>query len=429
MAQDFESLKAEYADLLRRMQVRPERVAAVDRIAKRLVALKPRYDEVARATGVPWSVIAVLHQRESDADFDTHLHNGDPLTARTRHVPAGRPETGNPPFAWEVSAIDALTMPPHSLHLVKQWTIERTCYEIEKYNGFGYRDHHPTVKSPYLWSFTTIYERGKYIADGRFDAGEIDQQCGTMPILQRMMELDPSVRFESATIVTTADVGLLAIGATGERVRQLQTALAQLGFQVGDIDGEFGPITAAAVGAFQSAHGLPPTGAADQAIQQALGATLPHGPAVPSDTVRPQDILQALFRSLLAKARAAGAGSAAGPQGAAAGNALQLILGALTGSQPAPAQTASIPPAPNAPILTPIDKMLGGEALAGKKTALAIVAYVVLAILQAVGVIGAATPAGQIITILITAFGALGGVSKVDRVIQSIGMIAANVPK
>jgi hypothetical protein len=54
-----------------------------------------------------------------------------------------------------------------------------------------------------------------------------------------------------------------------------------------------------------------------------------------------------------------------------------------------------------------------------------VVAYVVLAILQAVGVVGAATPTGQILTIAITAFGALGGLSKVDRVIQALGMVAA----
>jgi peptidoglycan hydrolase-like protein with peptidoglycan-binding domain len=52
----------------------------------------------------------------------------------------------------------------------------------------------------------------------------------------------------------------LTMGSIGERVRKLQTGLAQLGFAVGDIDGEFGPITSAAVSAFQSAHGLPPTG-------------------------------------------------------------------------------------------------------------------------------------------------------------------------
>ena len=99
-------------------------------------------------------------------------------------------------------------------------------------------------------------------------------------------------------------------------------------------------------------------------------------------------------------------------------NPLQVIIGALLARQTG-AEAA------NAPILSPIDKALGGEALAGKKTALSVVAYVVLAILKAAGVVGAATPTGQIITILITAFGALGGVAKVDRVVQALGVIAA----
>jgi len=50
---------------------------------------------------------------------------------------------------------------------------------------------------------------------------------------------------------------------------------------------------------------------------------------------------------------------------------------------------------------------------------------VVLTLLKVGGVVGAATPAGQIMTILIAAFGALGGVAKVDRVVQSLGVVAA----
>jgi peptidoglycan hydrolase-like protein with peptidoglycan-binding domain len=64
------------------------------------------------------------------------------------------------------------------------------------------------------------------------------------------------------------------MGSIGERVRQLQAGLAQLGFAVGDIDSEFGPITSAAVSAFPSAHGLPPTGIAEQATQHALASRL-----------------------------------------------------------------------------------------------------------------------------------------------------------
>jgi hypothetical protein len=59
---------------------------------------------------------------------------------------------------------------------------------------------------------------------------------------------------------------------------------------------------------------------------------------------------------------------------------------------------------------------------------LAIIAYVILAILQAAGVTGTATgptatPTGEILTTLIGAFGALGGVAKIDRLTQMLGLV------
>ena len=44
---------------------------------------------------------------------------------------------------------------------------------------------------------------------------------------------------------------ILVEGAKGERVRSLQKALKDRGFDPGDIDGDFGPATEAAVKAFQ----------------------------------------------------------------------------------------------------------------------------------------------------------------------------------
>ena len=76
---------------------------------------------------------------------------------------------------------------------------------------------------------------------------------------------------------------------------------------------------------------------------------------------------------------------------------------------------------------------VGGETMAGKKTGLAVVAYAVLSILQAVGVAGTATgptstTTGQILTTLIAAFGGLGLTAKIDRVVQTLGLIAAKPP-
>ncbi len=409
MANDFTSLRTEYANLWQRMQIRPEHAAEVDSIAARLIGLKPRYLQVTATTRVPWFIIAVLHQREASASFSGVLHNGEQIigTGRlTRLVPANR----GPFSTWEESAVDALTMSPHRLQEVESWTIERACYEIERYNGFGYRNHHPEVKSPYLWSFSTIYSSGKYVADGQFSSSAVDRQCGTMPILKRMMELDASVRFDGGAVLRPDAVVALGMGSIGEEVRQLQTALAGLGFQVGEIDGEFGPQTEAALKSFQLARNLPPSGVADQITLQALGA----GQVRPSGGLQPADVLAALLGVLKQRDVATATATTAAP----AVNPLQMVIGALLGRRTGAE-------AGNTPILSPIDNMLGGEALAGKKTALSVVAYVVLTLLKVGGVVGAATPAGQIMTILIAAFGALGGVAKVDRVVQSLGVVAA----
>lgn len=182
---DYADLKQEYASQWSRMVVLSSKQDEVDRIARRLLGFKDRYMPVSTATGVPWYFIAVLHQRESDADFSTHLHNGDPLTGRTYHVPAGRPKAGHPPFTWQESAIDAMSY--EGLDQIKDWCIERMAWAAEKYNGWGYRSH--GVPSAYLWSFSNIYKGGKYVADGEWDSGAMDRQCGVMPILGRMQAL------------------------------------------------------------------------------------------------------------------------------------------------------------------------------------------------------------------------------------------------
>ena len=73
--------------------------------------------------------------------------------------------------------------------------------------------------------------------------------------------------------------------------------------------------------------------------------------------------------------------------------------------------------------LSIIDQIFGGQALAGKKTMLAIIAYVVLALLQAGGAVNPMGEPSQIVTTLIAAFGALGGLAKVDRLTQALGQV------
>src|SRR5215211_7111383 len=103
-------LRNEYQQLFNTCIIQPKRYADVDACVDRIVSNKPRYEVVSSRVGAPWYFIGILHNMECSCRFDQHLHNGDPLTARTVHVPSGLPRTGNPPFTWEASAEDALRL-------------------------------------------------------------------------------------------------------------------------------------------------------------------------------------------------------------------------------------------------------------------------------------------------------------------------------
>ena len=177
------ALAAEYRRLFDTCRTQPQRRAAVERLAKQLIEQQPRYAAVAKLTRIPWAVIAVIHAMEASTRFNRHLHNGDPLHSRTVNVPAHRPLT-QPPFTWEASATDAL----HYSGLAKwrDWSTAGTLFKLEAYNGWGYRRDHRQVLSPYLWSFSEHYQRGKYAADGRFDTQLVSQQCGAAVLLKQL---------------------------------------------------------------------------------------------------------------------------------------------------------------------------------------------------------------------------------------------------
>lgn len=180
---------AKYEEQWDVMHQRPERIGGTMVAAKRILAGKEQYKKVELALGVPWLVVGIIHERESSCNFKTHLHNGDPLTARTKHVPAGRPLTGNPPFGWITSAIDALRM--KSADTFGPWTIGATGVFWEDFNGRGYLNR--GLPSPYVLAGTDLYTKGKYVADGKFDKNFVDPQPGCFALLQCLIQLDPSI--------------------------------------------------------------------------------------------------------------------------------------------------------------------------------------------------------------------------------------------
>lgn len=177
----YGNLKLNYQKMYAIAQIRPDAIDEANITAEEIIANTSLYQLVATSTGVPWQVIGVIHHLESNLNFTTHLHNGDPLTAATVHEPIGRPP-GNPPFTWEDSAIDAIKY--DALNRWKDWSIPGVLYTLEKYNGFGYQAK--GVNSPYLWSKTDQYIKGKFGKQGIYYPDLISQQLGAVPVLKEL---------------------------------------------------------------------------------------------------------------------------------------------------------------------------------------------------------------------------------------------------
>lgn len=142
-----------------------------------------RYTMVSMNTGVPRQVIACIHNMECSMDFNKVLHNGQTLDHVNRRgttwVPKGRGKGLN--WTWEDAAIDALNMKRKMFP--DTWSIAETLNFLETYNGLGYRKYHKDVNTPYLWSGTQHYSRGKYVSDGKWSSSAVSKQVGCVPIL------------------------------------------------------------------------------------------------------------------------------------------------------------------------------------------------------------------------------------------------------
>lgn len=161
------------------------RSASINSNALTLLQNKDKYLDVEAETAVPWWFIGLLHMKESSFDFTTHLHNGDPLTAKTVHVPAGRPTAGKPPFKWVDSAVDAILY--EGLQGFKSWDLISALIRAESYNGRGYRKY--GINSPYVWCFTNQYVRGHFTSDGVFNPEKVANTPGVAPVMARLIEL------------------------------------------------------------------------------------------------------------------------------------------------------------------------------------------------------------------------------------------------
>lgn len=171
-------------------QIRQGMANTVNGVADRILRHKSEYMLVQDKTGVPWFLVGAIHNLEASCDFTTYLHNGDPLGRPTTHVPRGIMFGKD---QWHLAAIDALRREGMTRQTV--WHLEHILYWSERYNGMGYARR--GVNSPYVWSMTRAYSKGKYTGDGVYDPNAVSKQVGVAAVLTRLVDL------KQITIITS----------------------------------------------------------------------------------------------------------------------------------------------------------------------------------------------------------------------------------
>jgi hypothetical protein len=114
--------------------------------------------------------------------------------------------------------------------------------------------------------------RGDLTTDGVDRVAKVAAPTPTVPPVESPAEVNPSSCKEAAGVDEAATTTTLERGAKGEEVKALQEQLSSLGYDVGALDGDYGPRTEAAVRSFQLNNDLPLTGKADPATRDFLAS-------------------------------------------------------------------------------------------------------------------------------------------------------------
>ena len=146
---------------------------AVEYVVARIEKNRDRYKSAEILTGVDWRIIGAIHNMEASGNFDCQILNGEKWWKRTKLVPKKK----GPWTSWEDSCIDAF-----GYHKLSSNNIGDVLKFGEKFNGLGYI--RKGINSPYIWSYSSHYTKGKYVRDGYYSSTAVSKQVGMAPILK-----------------------------------------------------------------------------------------------------------------------------------------------------------------------------------------------------------------------------------------------------
>jgi lysozyme family protein len=153
--------------------ISPEFEIDADLQAKRIIVNKLVYESLQSRINSPddcfitWFTIGVIHAMEGNCSLKNSIEDGEPLREGISWLEDARQVLSNRPKRGLDGFLDL--------------------EYIERHNGFGYRTH--GIYSPYLWSGTQFYTKGKYGSDGQYDPELVSRQVGAVPVLIHLAKL------------------------------------------------------------------------------------------------------------------------------------------------------------------------------------------------------------------------------------------------
>lgn len=273
----FADLQSEYLKELAACVVNSSDAQALAQRCEQLLTLAQQHssewDEVEGKTGVPrlWGIASF--EREASSDYSLSPAQGNPWNRVSTDEPKGL----GPYSSWGSCCVAAYDYDDLQKVGKINWSWARACYEGEAYNGFGPRAH--GRRTGYLWSWSSVYDGGKYTADGVWSSTTWDEQCGMVPMMLEMLKQQPSLALTNSPPASSTDWGLPSIiipyVVHGPNTTELQTDLNKLGASPQlVVDGSYGRMTKRAIRAFQKAHSLEADGIAGPETWTAINTLL-----------------------------------------------------------------------------------------------------------------------------------------------------------
>ena len=216
-------LKPHYEQLFASCQLRKSWLDRIGIVAQTIVSRRSQYDQVERQTAVPWWFVGILHYRELNFR-DAHLHNGDPLNARTVNAPVGHPQAlpaNGHYYTFVESAIDALRL--KSLDKIPDRSLGAWLWSFDYWHDFDYAKR--GINSERLWNGTNHFgsgnNLGKCLPNGLFDLNATSDQAGAGAIVwylyhKGMLNATPASNLTTPTQPTPAST---AVGQSSEPIQ------------------------------------------------------------------------------------------------------------------------------------------------------------------------------------------------------------------